>query len=274
MIKDQIKNYNDFSQFKSCPFCLKTWHLPIQCAKLFFTPDKDFLIKKYIYNPSQNRKQFTHRRRQGKRPNALKNLFSFQIAVLKFQAFTENMEEEPENSNGNNETEKNEATDLIEFRGKRGDNRRNVVIIEKESNEQRRRTSFNLFDAKKEFLLPEVESPKNNKLDLISEESSPRSDKIIPFPSTNINLPTLKKNSSFAEKTEEVATFVAAEKELFLYDFEKCFNFQAYFPKNNIHAILEKNNMSPRSKILKRLKPSKMKSIMQIQRAGSILNKT
>lgn len=273
MIKDQIKIYNDFSQFKSCPFCLKTWHLPIQCPKLFFTPDRDFLIKKYIYNPSQNRKQFTHLRKR-KRPNALKNLLSFQIAVLKFQAFTENAEEEPENANLNNETEKNEATELIEFRGKRGDNRRNVVIIEKEPNEQKRRTSFNLFDAKKEFLLPEVESPKISRLELISEESSPKSDKIISFPNPNINLPTLKKNSSSAEKTEEVVTFVAAEKELFLYDFEKCFNFQAYFPKNNLNAILEKNNMSPRSKILKRLKPSKMKSIMQSQRTGSLLNKT
>lgn len=196
--------------------------------------------------------------------------------MLKFQAFTENVEEEPENSNLNNESERNETADLIEFRGRRADNKRNVVIIEKKPNEQRKK-SFTLFETKKEFLLPDVESPKLNKVDLISEEGSPKSDQIMPFPnmgSPTNNSPTLKKNSSSAEKNEEVTTLVAAEKELFLYDFEKCFNFQTYFPKNNLNAILEKNNLSPRSKVLKRLKPSKMKSIMQTQRTGSLFNKT
>jgi len=51
----------------------------------------------------------------------------------------------------------------------------------------------------------------------------------------------------------------AENKELFFYDFEKCFNFPAYFPINNFNAIIEKAFVGSKSKIMKRLKPSKMR---------------
>jgi len=95
MIKDQIRLYCDFSQFIPCPFCLKNSHLPIKCPRLFYIPDGDFLIKKLNYCPVQNRKIFKHFS-QKKRFNSLKSLFRFQTSMMKFQAFSDVMEDESE----------------------------------------------------------------------------------------------------------------------------------------------------------------------------------
>ena len=46
MLHDQIKVYQNYEHFKSCPFCTTPTHFMTKCQKINFVPDKDFLIKK------------------------------------------------------------------------------------------------------------------------------------------------------------------------------------------------------------------------------------
>jgi len=58
-------------------------------------------------------------------------------------------------------------------------------------------------------------------------------------------------------------------KDLFFYDFEKCFNFPAYFPINNFNAIIEKAHVGSKSKVLKILKKRSKNRRIKASRKGS-----
>ncbi len=88
MIKDKIKLYSDFSEFKDCDFCGKQNHLPVNCPKFFYAPDKDFHIKKFIYSQNQERKQNIKEFSKKKRMHALKNLTYIQNTFIKYQENT------------------------------------------------------------------------------------------------------------------------------------------------------------------------------------------
>jgi len=173
MIKDQIRLYCDFSQFKPCPFCLKKSHLSIKCPRLFYIPDGDFLIKKLNYCPVQNRKIFKHFS-QKKRFNSLKSLFHVQTSMMKFQAFTEVIEDESEMGGSysnlqieqpeiREENTENDASGKENYiRKRRGDTRKNGIVLPKEKEKEKTINikSFKFLDSKI-GLLGEEEKEKN-----------------------------------------------------------------------------------------------------------------
>ena len=81
MLKDQIKNYRNFGDFKSCARCKVNNHLIGECPKIFYVPDKDFLIKKFIFSKPQTRKKFNRKIR--KDMNALTEKFIVNCSALK-----------------------------------------------------------------------------------------------------------------------------------------------------------------------------------------------
>lgn len=95
MIKDKIRIYSNYSQFKDCPYCFKNTHLPQHCPQLFYKPDKDFLIKRLNFCTPQLRGVFQYRHKT-KRSNALKRLFLIQADVARFQAAADIYEDESE----------------------------------------------------------------------------------------------------------------------------------------------------------------------------------
>lgn len=78
MIKDQLMNNLDQNIVLSyCHTCLLRGHNFLTCNKMHYIPDKDFLIKKFMFcQPTLERKTFTRREKKSK--NALTHRMNFQ----------------------------------------------------------------------------------------------------------------------------------------------------------------------------------------------------
>lgn len=71
MLRDDIIFKDNFENIVSCFFCHKSTHLPQNCPRFHFIPDREFLIKKSNFSSPQNRTPFLRKPR--KSANALKN---------------------------------------------------------------------------------------------------------------------------------------------------------------------------------------------------------
>lgn len=78
MIKDQLMtNKNQKIVFSYCHTCLLRGHNLLTCNKMHYIPDKDFLIKKYVYcQPTLHREAFARRRKKSRM--VLSNKINFQ----------------------------------------------------------------------------------------------------------------------------------------------------------------------------------------------------
>ena len=97
-IKDQIKLYSSYQSIDvSCICCSKRSHLYNNCPLLHYIPDTDFLIKRYLYSPVQERKVF-HRKSRIKY-NALFNNSAVQTNILCLASSVFSMEDDWDDGN-------------------------------------------------------------------------------------------------------------------------------------------------------------------------------
>ena len=56
MIRDELKFINSFQSFKiACPCCKSKQHFIDKCSFIHYRPDKDFIIKRFLYSSNQAR---------------------------------------------------------------------------------------------------------------------------------------------------------------------------------------------------------------------------
>ncbi len=137
MIKDQLMNNKDQKiVFSYCNTCLLKGHNFLTCNKMHYIPDKDFLIKKYVFcNPTLQRQIFA--RRGNKSKNALSNKINFQklYKILDYKEFSSlMMQNELEQFEEEDKDEKNiisilEGKDLRELTsGKTNELKENTYV--------------------------------------------------------------------------------------------------------------------------------------------------
>ena len=273
MIKDRIKLYSDFSDFNSCNFCGKNTHLPIDCPKLFYMPNKDFHWKKLNYSENQIRKTNFRTLFAKNRINALKKLAFIQDSILKYQENLVTLNDIPENDEDDvfeieEDEEKvngNEIENIIleetqiKQRETRKEKIKSVTFIKVNNKELNRSIEKNAFFLENEdYLLNFAEQNENfenvnlkiyyNKIKFvffINKEAifqEKNDDKIVETKRKISDESIAKKLSPFGSKNEleiEENHYKEQKKDLFFYDFDKGLNFNYYFPKNNKNLLID-----------------------------------
>ena len=205
MIKDQLMNNKDQKiVFSYCNTCLLKGHNFLTCNKMHYIPDKDFLIKKYVFcNPTLQRQIFA--RRGNKSKNALSNKINFQklYKILDYKEFSSlMMQNELEQFEEEDKDEKNiisilEGKDLRELTsGKTNELKENTYVS------HTKQWSYSESGFKKNASKDEIRNIENENSFCISK-SSP-------------------KNSS----------------QIFIMDFDKATKLEFYHPENNLENIV------------------------------------
>ncbi len=235
MIRDQIKQYGDFSEFHTkCLCCEKTSHSFSHCPIIHYVPDRDFLIKKSNFNKEQIRKNDFVRKTSKKRMNNLQNIQENAIkATLSITEFLDNENEIPLSENPDENNIDEESVSLLN--------------IKKES-EKKIMDSVSKIESMMKFgqttLLAETslqKFPTNTLIEGVSfqefienESGSPKENNAL---EESKNLVSEKKTM---KKTQRKSEREKIKEEFFLNGFDEIKSFSKYFPEGNVGNILGK----------------------------------
>lgn len=242
MIRDKIAFYSNSEDLDlRCLGCNIRTHLIHNCSKVHYTPDRDFIISRYLYNsPTKDRQQFYRRNRE--RYHTLAQFKKLEKISIFFLNLTSAKETDHDN-------------DTIELEEEGGQ----PQLYYQDSNEERK-----VWKKKSEETLSFLEDneyksssfrtpPANPFINEFNSNLSSSLDRRISsfekkeglYNNMNINL-KYSKNSDIANSNINNSNNNNNNKnegvkhtlELFMYDFDRVNSYFTYFPENNLEHVL------------------------------------